>query len=52
VWWAAAVASCFGTVVQSTIALLVAIFFCQIVFGIYGMIYEARLRKQQGGSNA
>jgi hypothetical protein len=52
VWWAAAVASCFGTVAQSTIALLVAIFFCQIVFGIYGMVCEARLRKQRGGSNA
>jgi len=52
VWWAAAVVSCFGTVAQSTIALLVAIFFCQIVFGIYGMVCEARLRKQRGGSNA
>jgi hypothetical protein len=52
VWWAAAVASCFGTITQSTIALLVAIFFCQIVFGIYGMVCEARLRKQWGGSNA
>lgn len=52
VWWAAAVASCFGTVEQSTIALVVAIFFCQIVFGIYGMVCEARLRKQRGGSNA
>ena len=46
VWWAAAAASCFGTVSQSTIAFLVAIFFCQIVFGIYGMIAEARERKQ------
>jgi hypothetical protein len=52
VWWAAAVASCFGTVEQSTIALVVAIFFCQIVFGIYGMVCEARLRKQRGGSHA
>ena len=51
VWWAAAVASCFGTVEQSTIALVVAIFFCQIVFGIYGMVCEARLRKQRGGSH-
>jgi hypothetical protein len=51
-WWAAAVASCFGTVEQSTIALVVAIFFCQIVFGIYGMVCEARLRKQRGGSHA
>jgi hypothetical protein len=46
VWWAAAAASCFGTVAQSTIVFLVAIFFCQIVFGIYGMIAEARERRQ------
>ncbi|MGD0786573.1 MAG: hypothetical protein ABR898_01225 [Terracidiphilus sp.] len=52
VWWAAAVASCFGTVTQSSIALLVAIFFCQIVFGIYGMVCEARLRKQRGAIHA
>ena len=42
VWWVAAVASCFGTVTQSSIAFLVAIFFCQIVFGIYGMIAVTR----------
>jgi hypothetical protein len=51
VWWAASAASCFGTVSQSTIAFLVAIFFCQIVFGIYGMIAEARECKQ-GASHA
>ena len=51
VWWAAAAASCFGTVTQSTIVFLIAIFFCQIVFGIYGMIAEARARKQ-GASHA
>jgi hypothetical protein len=56
VWWAAAVASLFGTVTQSSIAFLVAIFFCQIVFGIYGMICESRERKprghQQGSAHA
>src|SRR5260370_3348787 len=36
VWWAAAVATCFGTDAQSTILFLVAIFLCQIAFGIYG----------------
>jgi hypothetical protein len=46
VWWAAAVASCFGTEAQSMIVFLVAIFLCQIVFGIYGMIAEARMRRQ------
>jgi hypothetical protein len=52
VWWAAAVASLFGTVTQSTIAFLVAIFLCQIVFGIYGMICEARIRKVRSATHA
>lgn len=46
VWWAAAVATCFGSDAQSTIVFLVAIFFCQILFGIYGMIAEAQERKR------
>jgi hypothetical protein len=46
VWWAAAVISCFGTQKQSSIAFLAAIFFCQIVFGVYLMIREARARRQ------
>jgi hypothetical protein len=46
VWWAAAVVSLFSTVTQSSIVFLLAIFFCQIVFGIYGMMAEARERKQ------
>ncbi|WP_263350166.1 hypothetical protein [Acidicapsa acidisoli] len=45
VWWAAAVLSLFGTVTQSSIGFLVAIFLCQIVFGSYMMISEARERK-------
>ena len=41
VWWMAAVATCFGTDAQSMTVFLVAVFFCQIVFGIYGMIAQA-----------
>ena len=42
VWWALTVVSCLGTTRQSFIALLVANFLCQIVFGIYAMIGESR----------
>jgi hypothetical protein len=38
VWWVAAVAACFADSNQSTIVLLAATFFCQIVFGIYAMV--------------
>jgi len=44
VWWALAVVACLGTERQSFIALLIALFFCQIVFGIYGMIRESQGR--------
>jgi hypothetical protein len=50
VWWATAVVSCFGTVMQSNIAGLVAIFLCQIVFGLYMMTAEARGRKLGTGT--
>jgi hypothetical protein len=43
-WWVAAVATCFGSEAQSRIVFLAAIFLCQIVFGIYGLIAEARQR--------
>jgi hypothetical protein len=46
IWWATAVISCTGNKWQSFIAILTANFFCQIVFGIYGMICEARVRRQ------
>jgi hypothetical protein len=52
VWWAAAVATCFGTDAQSTIMFLVAIFLCQIAFGIYGMIAEGQERKRRGPIHA
>ncbi len=52
VWWLAATASLFGSVTQSSIAFLAAIFFCQIVFGIYAMILESRAQRRQGTANA
>jgi hypothetical protein len=52
VWWAAAVASCFGSDVQSSIVFLVAIFLCQIVFGIYCAIAEAQGHKRRGPVHA
>jgi hypothetical protein len=51
-WWAAAVATCFGTDAQSLMVFLAAIFLCQIVFGIYGMIAEAQEPKRRSSSNA
>jgi hypothetical protein len=52
VWWLASAASLFGTVTQSTIAFLVAIFLCQIVFGIYAMVLESRERRACGAAHA
>jgi fatty acid desaturase len=50
VWWAAAVTSCFISEAHAGIVFLVAIFFCQIVFGIYGMIAESRKRSGSGAN--
>lgn len=47
VWWIAAIATCFGNDRESMIVFLAAIFFCQIIFGIYGMIAESQQRKPQ-----
>jgi hypothetical protein len=52
VWWLAAVTTCFGTEALSMIVFLVAIFLCQIVFGIYGMIAEAKERERCGPIHA
>ena len=52
IWWATTVAGVFGSESQAGIVFLVAIFFCQIVFGIYGMICESGEtdpRRQPGG---
>jgi hypothetical protein len=51
VWLAASVAACFGSETVVTVAFLSATFFCQIVFGIYAMILDAR-RKHLGAANA
>jgi hypothetical protein len=52
VWWVAAATSCFGTEAESMIVFLVAIFFCQIVFGIYGVVAKAQERKGRGPIHA
>jgi hypothetical protein len=52
VWWASSAAACFGSDRQATGAFLAAIFFCQIIFGVYCMISEARLRSQRGTAHA
>ena len=46
VWWAAMVLSLFSNETQCIVVFLVAIFFCQIVFGGYAMIIEGRARRQ------
>lgn len=45
VWWASSIATCFLSDNQAGIVFLVAIFFCQIVFGIYGMLAESHKHK-------
>jgi hypothetical protein len=46
VWWAAAVLACFASESITGIGFLIAIFVCQILFGIYGMVSESRARRQ------
>jgi hypothetical protein len=50
VWWVAGVVACFGSETQALVVFMVAIFFCQIVFGIVCMMAEAKGKK--GGSYA
>jgi hypothetical protein len=56
VWWASAVAAVFTSDSVTSISFLVALFFCQILFGIYGMVRESRQHKTigagQGASHA
>ena len=51
-WWVVAVATCFASNAQSTILFLVAIFLCQVGFGIYSHIAEAQQRKRRGPIHA
>jgi len=46
VWWATTIYACFGKGRYLMPVFLAAIFLCQIVFGIYLMIREARAHKQ------
>lgn len=47
VWWITSVSASFGSQRQLLLAFLAAIFLCQIVFGIYAMLRDARARKQE-----
>jgi hypothetical protein len=51
-WWAAAVAVSFVTVSQAADIAVIAIFICQIAFGIYGMIREAGAKSHRGTAHA
>ena len=51
-WWISAVITCFGSVRQSTIIFLIAIFLGQIVFGFYGIISESSARKASTPAHA
>jgi hypothetical protein len=52
VWWTASVVACFGSEAQLMTVFLVAIFLCQIVFGIYAMTLDARRRRPNGEVHA
>lgn len=52
IWWAAAVAACFVTENQATVIFIIAIFICQIAFGVYGMIREAGAKLHRGTAHA
>jgi hypothetical protein len=52
VWWVACAVCVMGTSHQSRITILVAIFLCQIVFGIYAMMLESRRHGQHGAVHA
>lgn len=55
-WWIAAAATCFATISQTSYIFLGAIFVCQILFGIYMMVGEAKQRRasaaRSGASHA
>lgn len=48
VWWGCAIFACYGKGTPVTIVFLTGIFFCQIVFGIYGMVMDSRRRRSGG----
>jgi hypothetical protein len=52
VWWLTSIAACFGSDAQLEAVFLAALFFCQIVFGIYAMVLESRRNRMQGTVHA
>jgi len=52
IWWAAAAAACFLTGRQTAIIFIIAIFICQIAFGVYGMIREAGAKSHRDTAHA
>ena len=52
VWWTASVAACFVSDAQLTVVFLIAIFLCQIVFGIYAMTLDVRRQRPNGEVHA
>ena len=52
IWWAAAVAACFGSENRAGVVFLTAIFICQIAFGVYGMVREGRAKSRRGAVHA
>lgn len=52
VWLGMGVAACFVSEAQASILFLAAIFFCQIVFGIYLMVLESRRHSHSGAVHA
>lgn len=51
IWLALAVGACFTTDMQTAMLSLAAIFFCLIVFGIYGIVLESR-RQSRSANHA
>lgn len=49
-WWIAAVVTAFSSLQQTSYIFLVAIFFCQIVFGVYMMVRESASGKAAAAS--
>jgi hypothetical protein len=47
IWWATCWICVVGTDTQGTVTLLITVFLCQILFGVYCMISEARARRSE-----
>ncbi len=52
VWWVMAIIACFGSDRVTQVAFVVALFFCQIVFGVYCIVRETQKRKSGGLAHA